>query len=86
MGFIVLFCFHEKDKSIVIVGLSQHGGFDNQERDFEVDSALGAGCSAVPQCVVHQNETDLQSTAAPASVRWWTTKNYSKPECVHTCT
>lgn len=29
MGFIVLFCFHEKDKSFVIVGLSQHGGFDN---------------------------------------------------------
>lgn len=44
MGFIVLFYFIEKDKSFVIVGLNQHGGFDNQERDFEVGSASGAGC------------------------------------------
>lgn len=44
MGFIVLFCFHEKDKSFVIVAISRHGDFENQERDLEVGSASGAGC------------------------------------------
>lgn len=43
MGFIALFCFHEKDKSFVIAGVSRHGGFENQERDLEVGSASGAG-------------------------------------------
>lgn len=83
VGFIFLFCFHEKDKSFVIVGISRHGGFENQKRDLEVGSASGTGCWAVPQGAVHQNETDLQSMAAPALVSWWTAKKYSKPECVH---
>lgn len=44
MGFIVLFYFHEKDNSFITVGISRHGGFENQERDLDVVSASGEGC------------------------------------------
>lgn len=52
MGFIVLFCSHEKDTSFVIVGISRHGGSANQERSLEMGSASGAGPirSSAPVC------------------------------------
>lgn len=52
MGFIVLFCSHEKDTSFVIVGINRHGGSANQERGLEMGSASGAGPirSSAPVC------------------------------------
>lgn len=48
------------------------GGFETQEGDLEVDSAQGTDCRAMHQCAVSGNQTDLQATAAPTPVSWWT--------------